>query len=341
MELISVIIPAYNVEKYIEECIMSILHNTYKNIEVIVVDDGSEDNTCKICNKIANRFQNVKLFNANHSGVSSARNLGIQKSSGKYILFVDGDDWISSDYISDLYNHIIDRDLSIAGYSIFYDGEKNNINEFSGVELDGDLVKFLSSIRSFLYPPYLLSPCFKLFRSDIIKEHGIFFPTNLSYGEDAIFSLNYVLQIKQFCAFKNSGYFYRRHGNETLSTKFRREMLDNDIVINNIIANSFQKYGIEDGDDVISQRTIDSFCSYSVKLMNSDIADKKTLFYLDSKKIDINIFKKQRNFRQLGIWLALKNKHFFFVMNVYKIKFFVKNFLRKINRKKFFCWGLL
>lgn len=98
--LISVIVPVYNIEKYINKCIDSIIRQTYKNIELILVDDGSTDNSGKLCDKLASQDTRIKVLHKQNGGVSSARNLGIEKSTGDYICFVDGDDWLEIDYFA-------------------------------------------------------------------------------------------------------------------------------------------------------------------------------------------------------------------------------------------------
>ena len=96
--LISVIVPVYNVEAYLEKCVNSILHQTYENIEVILIDDGSTDNSGAICDALAADDSRIKVLHKSNGGVSSARNLGISVASGAYICFVDSDDWLDIDY---------------------------------------------------------------------------------------------------------------------------------------------------------------------------------------------------------------------------------------------------
>lgn len=96
--LISVIVPVYKVEKYIKKCIESIINQTYENLEIILVDDGSPDNCGKICDEYAKKDKRIKVIHKENGGVSSARNLGLEKSNGQYITFIDSDDWIEEEY---------------------------------------------------------------------------------------------------------------------------------------------------------------------------------------------------------------------------------------------------
>lgn len=115
-EFVSVIVPAYNVESYIEVCINSIINQTYNNYEIIIIDDGSSDNTYEICKKIRNSNSKIKLHRQENQGVSVARNVGMSLAKGKYYIFVDADDMVSKYYIETLVNAIKHDDMAIIGY---------------------------------------------------------------------------------------------------------------------------------------------------------------------------------------------------------------------------------
>lgn len=116
-ELISVIVPIYKVEKYLEECILSIVNQTYKNLEIILIDDGSPDKCGSMCNEYAKKDKRIKVIHKENKGISSARNLGIEMATGEYIFFVDSDDYLFKTSIEKLYKDIIeyDADISIGG----------------------------------------------------------------------------------------------------------------------------------------------------------------------------------------------------------------------------------
>ena len=109
MEKISIIVPVYNIEEYIEKCVKSITKQTYKNLEIILVDDGSTDSAGKICDKLAEKDERIKVIHKKNGGLSSARNAGMKKATGDYICFIDGDDYISKDYCELMYNALIER----------------------------------------------------------------------------------------------------------------------------------------------------------------------------------------------------------------------------------------
>lgn len=121
-EKISIVIPAYNVEKYIERTLESIITQTYNNIEIIIVNDGSVDKTLKKCQELINRDKRIKIYSIENSGQSVARNFGISKATGKYITFIDSDDYVDNDYIEYLYRLLKDNEaeISICSYKAIY-----------------------------------------------------------------------------------------------------------------------------------------------------------------------------------------------------------------------------
>ena len=126
-DLISIIIPVYRVEKYLEECLNSVINQTYANLEIILIDDGSPDRCGQICDEYAKKDERIEVIHQENQGVSNARNHGIEMAKGKYITFIDSDDYLEQDYIKYLYDEItkFNADISICG-TIDID-EKNNI----------------------------------------------------------------------------------------------------------------------------------------------------------------------------------------------------------------------
>lgn len=130
---ISIIVPVYKVEKYIKKCIDSLLHQTYKNIEIILVDDGSTDNCPQICDEYAKMYENIIVYHKENGGLSSARNYGVQMATADWIVFVDSDDYVEENYVKDLWilNQRYSADLVITSVVREYDGEKSNTdNQF-------------------------------------------------------------------------------------------------------------------------------------------------------------------------------------------------------------------
>ena len=129
-ELITVVVPVYKVEEYIYKCVDSIINQTYKNLEIILVDDGSPDNCPKICDDYSKKDKRIKVIHKKNGGVSSARNEGLKITKGNYIVFVDSDDWIESNFIKEMLTNLINSkvDYIVCGYNRVYDGKKEIIN---------------------------------------------------------------------------------------------------------------------------------------------------------------------------------------------------------------------
>ena len=127
MQLLSVIVPVYNVEKFINDCIDSILGQSYKNIELILVDDGSKDRSKEICDQYSKRYGNIKVIHKKNAGVSCARNLGLEKSKGKYISFVDPDDIIEKNFLEDMLQTLCENRVDVVWYFEWKETNNNAI----------------------------------------------------------------------------------------------------------------------------------------------------------------------------------------------------------------------
>ena len=195
MEKVSIIIPAYNLEAYIKKSVLSCIEQSYKNIEIIIVDDGSTDNTWNIIYKMQNLFNNVVAIHKENGGVSSARNLGINNATGDYIVFLDGDDWLEKDAISYLVNHKNDNESLICCdrnfASIVSGAVKITPQVTEGEEqIYKNIVECLAKEKA-----NLQSACYKLFQTSKI-EGKISFKEDIYHGEDGLFVYEYLNSIK-------------------------------------------------------------------------------------------------------------------------------------------------
>lgn len=216
--LLSVIIPVYNMEKYLEQCIKSVISQTYSNIEVILINDGSTDASGEICNYYANLDERVKVFHQENQGVVKARNLGIRHSNGEYITFVDADDWIDEDMYEQMLKKGRGFDLISSGM-IF---EFPNVEQGSvcydklpeGDYLSNQEMQFIwenmiylknSNERSWSFT----SLCNKIFKKKLIESIYIKQNENLKIGEDMVFLFEFILDCKNICIMHKSFYHYR------------------------------------------------------------------------------------------------------------------------------------
>lgn len=211
--LVSIIVPAYNVEKYIEKCVTSILEQTYTNIEVIVVDDGSTDKTGEIIDNISQNDSRLQVLHKKNAGVSAARNSGIEISKGEYLVFVDGDDYISQDYVEYMINLIksTGSDFCLSKCCYTKSGEMQTEREYIEKLQPGDATALLLS-------PNVIVGCWnKIFKRSLLVENNIWFSTSLFYGEGLTF-ITTVSQISKSVGVGNRKVYYYRRNNETSAT---------------------------------------------------------------------------------------------------------------------------
>ncbi|OPJ62705.1 glycosyltransferase family 2 protein [Clostridium oryzae] len=212
--LISVILPAYNVEKYIKQCLMSISKQTYSNLEIIVVVDGATDNTLSIANGYSKLENRLKVIWQENQGSGPARNNGLSHASGKFIMFVDPDDWIGDKLIENMYvvQKEQDVDLVLSGFTdvvICGQQEKNDrIHRYDNETLLTQKSVRENYIRLFSIGA-LGAPTRKLFKTDIIKNNDIKFP-DLRRSQDIVFNYRYYDFVQKLSICDEISYFYRR-----------------------------------------------------------------------------------------------------------------------------------
>lgn len=198
MTKISIIVPIYESERYLDKCVKSLLSQVYEDYEIILVDDGSHDRSGSICDEYAKRSNRIKVVHKTNGGVSSARNVGISVALGDFITFVDADDVVSSSYLS---SFSIEHDISIQGYIQVRNGLTSKVS-YDSVVINGDIAV------AFCEKGYANAVWGKLFRKDIINQNTIEFPEWLSFSEDTVFCLRYVTCCKSMHVTNSVEYKY-------------------------------------------------------------------------------------------------------------------------------------
>ena len=214
MYKVSVIIPVYNKENYIRDCLKSVISQSYTNIEIILVDDGSTDSSYEICHEFAIYDSRIKLLTQCNSGPACARNNGIDNASGDFIVFVDADDYIAPDYIENLMAYSL-FDLVVSGY--FEVNQKQIAKHICSLQEIYDINHFANAIFSPNVFRFVAVPYLKLYKTRIIKKHKVYFQ-NIQLGEDTVFVFEYLRYCKNFTYIEYVGY-YNRIVSGTLSRK--------------------------------------------------------------------------------------------------------------------------
>ena len=227
MPKISVIVPVYNVEQYLHECIESIVRQSYGDFELILVDDGSSDASGSICDKAAGNDERITVIHKPNEGVSIARNVGIESARSEWITFVDSDDIIEEDYLENLYRKAQQQKSDLVTSGILFDyGEKQKV-----YSLEDTTIKSFEKESDFVYmitQELITSPVGKLYKRDIIIENDLRFDPLLSFGEDRDFNIRYLNATESACSTSYVGYNYRIYTPGSLTKKNHPQRFKND-----------------------------------------------------------------------------------------------------------------
>lgn len=238
MKNLSIVIPAYNCERYLARCLDSITAQDNGKIEIIIVNDGSKDNTKAVALLYAEKYGYIKYFEKQNGGVSSARNLAITKISNEYVWFVDGDDRIADGAIEELFS--VTCDLAVFNYSCVYDGDKEiftNVvkekHEYSVNRLDGLFENYIFKYK------IANSLANKVFRSDIILNNALKLDEHVAIGEDYLFCLSYYRFINSITFSSRSIYQYYQNGDSAMH-KAHKRAFDYQRIIAEFVFNEYQ-----------------------------------------------------------------------------------------------------
>lgn len=230
---VSIIIPVYNAASYIERCVQSILLQDVKNRELILVDDGSKDNSGAICNTIAAEHDNVQVIHQPNGGVSSARNTGLDHATGEWIAFVDADDQVPPDALGQFEKALESNpEADYHTFNIRTTGLDGIVTSFSYSDCVLTPEELLSKILKY---EICVGPVAKLFRKSTIDKLGLRFNTNLRIGEDLVFNLDYIINSNATCIM-HSGVVYAYLQNEG-SAMFARDNTADYDKLNTILCN--------------------------------------------------------------------------------------------------------
>lgn len=311
MKKVSVIIPIYNVEKYLKTCLDSIVQQTYDNLEVILVNDGSTDNSLKICSHYKEKY-NWKLIDKKNGGLSSARNAGLDQMTGDYIFFLDSDDWIEKNIIEKMVFDLEKTNSDIAECGIYWVYEKEKVNDCEKNEiimnkfetLEGYLLqtkKVHSAVWNKLYKKYI----FDDLRFDEGRLH-----------EDGFFMYQALYKIKKYILCNYSGYYYRQN----------RE--------GSIMSVTVKPQNIIDVTDMMEKRN-DFFKNnqeYNLQQMSESYFYRTTLTNLITSKLiihDDNLTNKLKNILKENKKNIMRNKY----LKTKKLKFILYYYFNPIFKK--------
>ncbi|RSI96647.1 glycosyltransferase family 2 protein [Streptococcus mitis] len=239
-EKISVIVPVYNVEAYLERCVESILQQTYAHFELILINDGSTDSSGQICDHLASQYENIKVYHIENAGVSNARNMGIQLATGSWVTFIDSDDFVTQDYLATLASAVegLNVGFVIAPLHHIKNGIVTDLPPHSGkTELwstEETMKELLMTTRTSFFPVA------KLFKRDLLADEK--FNTNYHLAEDALFLTELLLKTRCSCVFIDKPVYYYDHRGGSATTSVNRYVFDTIEVYKQIIAQVSQAF---------------------------------------------------------------------------------------------------
>ncbi len=286
---VSVIVPVYKVPlDYLRECFDSLLAQTMQECEFIVVSDGAPDAECSVCEEYADKDSRFKFFRREHAGVSATRNFGISQAQGEFITFVDSDDWVETNYISQLYAH---KNSDVVFFPFYYHINKKRIEypfpsveeiHSNGKSIQEQLLLFFNYNQKYDFLGYT---CNKLFKNSLIKNFSIQFSETSSFFEDEVFTLEYCKHIKKIDICKDRLYNYRINNTGlTLKAKtfdiYQNAATDFFNSVYNFYSGNFKE-------KILEQRVLwFSFCAL-IKKKTVNFADYKS-FYESRDKINVS-----------------------------------------------------
>ena len=241
---ISVIIPVYNSDRHIEKCIKSILQGDYKQFEIILINDGSTDTSGSICDIFAVEYANIRVIHQKNNGASYARNVGIDQAKGEYIAFIDSDDYVSPNYLSELLRAILrdNSDLSVCNIIAVCDGNESNAFLLNNQTININKLQSSQEKSDFFYlfeKNLLFGPCNKLYSHSILSNKKIRFPIDVLYGEDLLFNLDYLSLCNRISCCANAQYYYQSNP-FSVSHSYRHDRFNNGLRLNMALFSFFE-----------------------------------------------------------------------------------------------------
>lgn len=292
--LVSIIVPMYNSEKYIERCVKSLISQSYKNIEIVLVDDGSKDKTIEILKIYKDKDSRIKLYKKKNRGASSARNYGLEKCTGDYILFVDADDYIDSNMVQDMVTmvDITANTMVLSGNDEIYVDKIEYRNLFVGIKDKRNIprnivMREIASGRAGLI-------CCKLIPKSIVDKFNIRFDESIKMSEDQLFFLELVQYIDKFCYVEGCMYHYDRTNEKSITVNYQNDVYKNQMYVFEKIETLFKKNELNHSEDIkaLSKKIKDillfcinnEVCTSNIRNINEKI--KNINFILTDTSID-------------------------------------------------------
>ena len=308
MSKISVIIPVFNAEKYLPDCLESIIGQTFNDYELIIVNDGSTDNSQRIIDDFAKEYDNIKNYSLQNGGVSKARNFGISVASGEYIVFVDADDTVEKDFLIKLYDNKKVGALTVCGFDKIYLEGKREYRETWKLSDSKEVVStenFYDVYASWLFN----SPCNKLYLKKVFDDNDVAFDIGLNNGEDLIFNARYVnaAGINGFIVVNEPLYNYYVRNVESNSTRYDYSVCEKVLTHRKYVISCLDRFGATEEERIktdglfLNQISEYLFIKFDVKTMNVALQNEELIKFLKE-----TFDKKSQSFVESGKFKSIR-----------------------------------
>lgn len=240
-KIVSVIVPVYNADQYLEACVLSILTQSYAELDIILINDGSSDKSAELCDNLATNNERVRVAHTKNGGVSHARNIGISMAKGVFVTFIDADDIVDKNMIEILYSSLIkdECDISTSNITPFSTIEPSNIKQKQNkvMIMDSD-----DAIKEMLYEKKIINgPVAKIYRKSLFEQKKVF-PKGITIGEDLYVNYYTFLKARKVAVNSASMYYYRQRDGSVTHSSFTSKRMDGLWVIKNILNDAQQHH---------------------------------------------------------------------------------------------------
>ncbi|MDD3392064.1 MAG: glycosyltransferase family 2 protein [Bacilli bacterium] len=316
MKKVSIIIPIYNTASFLKKCLDSVVNQTYKNLEIILINDGSTDNSLEICQNYHQNYDNIIVIDQQNAGQGKARNVGINNATGDYLMFVDSDDWIAQTMIEDMYEASLDGKIDIVVTDLIKvkDGKEQRYK---------NIIEFTNDNRENLIISHP-GPVAKMIKKELIVKNKLFFLENKIYEDLAVMPL-IALKAESVVYLKRAYYYYLIRENSTMKKKIFSNKLDDIFTVMNYLDSNI--------DHVLYKNELEYL--YTEHLLYS--ASLRYLQYKEGKsrlkKINAEIKQKYPCFYKNELFKKRNLKFRFITLLIYFKLYFIVRFLIKIGDK--------
>ena len=345
-EKVSIIVPVYNSELYLKSCVDSLINQRYADIEIILVDDGSKDNSGKLCDEFKEKNEKIVVIHKENGGTSTAKNLGIENAKGKWIVFVDSDDYVDDNYVDHLIENAIslNSDFVASGFEINYSKDNYSVPvgfpDEKAIFKDTELKDGIYTID--LYSLLNVDVC-KIYKKTILIENNIRFDKKLNTGEDLVFNCEYLKYVHKIVLLSEISYHYIRRDEVSLVNLYRSNMIEMVKQCNQARYELYNFYDMLKGkyEQIYAKSYIGYMSSCVPNMYRRDCKitklekcnSIKQIMYDDKLQYFIKIYNSDQSFVNKLFVNMCKRKNVKLFLHTYSLFFFFRYNLEPVYRK--------